>query len=142
MNWDYPSPFILARDVDDAHIDLMGHTNNVMYLKWMEEAAWAHSNHLGLTWERYQQLNRALVARRHEVDYLAATHPGDSLQLATWIVANDGKLSITRAYQFQRVSDAKTVLRGKTHWVCVDLQEGKPRRLPTEFVDGYRVMAG
>jgi acyl-CoA thioester hydrolase len=43
-----------------------------------------------------------------------------------------------RAYQILRPKDGRTVLRGRTHWVCVDLKTGKPRRMPHEFVEGYK----
>lgn len=137
--WDYPEPFLLSKAVASDDIDIMGHTNNVVYLKWMEEVAWGHSNFLGLGWDVYKDLNRALVARKHEIEYLKATFPGDALQLATWITGNDGRLTVTRSYQFIRMSDGATVLRGKTLWVCIDIETGKAKRMPTEFSQGYKV---
>ncbi|NPU92488.1 MAG: acyl-CoA thioesterase [Gammaproteobacteria bacterium] len=139
LAWDRLHPFILPIQVTSAHIDVMGHTNNVVYLEWLEKVAWAHSNSLGLDWDVYRKLNRALVARRHEIDYLAATFAGDALLLGTWIVDNDRKLSLTRRYQIIRPADGVTVLRGQTHWVCIELDSGKPRRMPPEFADGYIV---
>jgi len=137
--WDYRNPFILEKTVSPDDIDVMGHTNNVVYLQWMEAVAWAHSNALGLDWGLYKRLNRALVARKHEIEYLAATFSGEALQLATWIIENDGRLSVTRAYQFVRRSDQTTVLRGLTRWVCIDIASGKPKRMPEEFAKGYVV---
>ncbi|MDX1693732.1 MAG: thioesterase, partial [Ketobacteraceae bacterium] len=92
-----------------------------------------------LGWATYESLNRALVAHRHELDYLAATFEGDKLTLATWIIENDGRLGVTRAYQVVRHGDRKTVLRGRTRWVCIDIQSGRPRRMPREFIEGYVV---
>ena len=139
LNWDLPTPHLLPLEVTTAHIDVMGHTNNVVYLEWLEKVAWAHSNALGLDWDVYKKLNRALVARRHEIDYLAATFAGEQLLLGTWIVGNDRKLSVTRRYQIIRPTDGVTVLRGQTHWVCIELDSGKPKRMPPEFADGYVV---
>lgn len=140
LGWDYGEPAYHRKiNVDDEHIDVMGHTNNVVYVSWLEDVAWGHSKALGLDWEKYQELNRAMVARRHEVDYLAATFAGDELIMGTWIVENDRKLSITRRYQLIRVKDGVTVLRGCTKWVCVAIDSGKPKRMPVEFVDGYVV---
>jgi len=81
------------------------------------------------------------VARKHELEYLAPTFAGDELLLGTWVHENDGRLTMWRAYQILRQRDGKTVLRGRTQWVCVDLATGKPRRMPREFVDGYRPAA-
>lgn len=139
IEWDYPEPFLLNKTVAADDIDIMSHTNNVVYLKWMEEVAWGHSSSLGLGWDVYKELNRALVARKHEIEYLSATFLGEPLALATWITANDGRLTVTRSYQFVRLSDGVTVLRGKTLWVCVDIATGKAKRMPPEFSNGYKV---
>ena len=39
--WDLPAPFVEPLTVDASHIDLMQHTNNVHYLQWVEDMAWA-----------------------------------------------------------------------------------------------------
>jgi acyl-CoA thioester hydrolase len=135
--WDTQNPFVLNLEVTEADIDLMGHTNNVVYLRWLEQAAWAHSESLGLDWQAYQRLGRAMVARRHELDYLAPSFAGDRLSIATWLDENDGKLSMWRRYQIIRQDDGQTLLRGRTHWVCVDLASGRPRRQPEEFLRAY-----
>lgn len=134
--WDFSAPFLLEKQVAAEHLDAMRHTNNVVYLSWVEEIAWAHSRHLGLGWEEYERLGHGMVARRHELDYLAPTFEGDQLLLATWIIYSD-RLSIRRAYQFVRKSDGKTMLRGRTQWVCVDIAEGRVRRMPPEFAEAY-----
>jgi acyl-CoA thioester hydrolase len=142
LDWDYGVPsYFRAIEVNEAHIDIMGHTNNVVYVSWLEEAAWGHSQALGLDWNKYTELNRAMVARRHEVDYLAATFAGDHLVMGTWIVENDKKLSLSRRYQLIRPKDGVTALRGYTKWVCVAVDSGRPKRMPAEFVNGYIITA-
>lgn len=137
LAWDIPAPFIQPVTVGPQHLDAFGHTNNVVYLQWLEQVAWAHSNALGLDFDAYERLNAGCVARRHELDYLAATFAGDELLLATWVHENDGRLSMWRRYQIIRASDGKTILRGQTHWVCVDMKSGKPKRQPPEFIVAY-----
>lgn len=141
VSWDFPDPHVLALTVDAGSIDVMGHANNVEYLRWLEQVAWDHSNHLGLDWAAYRRMDRAMVARRTELDYLAPAFEGDALLLATWIVENDERVSITRRYQIVRPADGRTLLRGQTQWVCVEISTGKARRMPPEFVSGYRVTA-
>ena len=136
--WDVLTPFVQAVTVGREHIDDFGHTNNVVYLQWLERVAWAHSASLGLDMDGYRRLNTGCVARKHELEYLAPTFAGEELLLGTWVHENDNRLSMWRAYQIVRPQDGKTVLRGRTHWVCVDLKTGKPRRMPREFVEGYK----
>jgi len=138
LQWDVVNPFVERVTVGPDDLDQFGHTNNVVYLRWLEQVAWAHSQRLGLGFDTYEKLGCGCVARRHELDYLAPTFAGDELWLATFIIENDARLSMWRGYQIIRAGDGKTVLRGRTHWVCVDLKTGRPRRQPPEFVAAYK----
>lgn len=138
LPWDVATPFTMPVVVQEEHLDAFRHTNNVVYLTWLEQVAWAHSERLGLDFGAYERLGTGCVARRHELDYLAPSFVGDRLWLATWIDVTDAKFTMWRAYQVIREADAKTLLRGRTQWVCVDLKTGRPKRMPPEFVSAYR----
>lgn len=138
LPWDVAEPFLMPARVGSEHLDEFGHTNNVQYLRWCEQVAWAHSRALGLSMDAYRRLGCGCVARRHELDYLAATFAGDQLMLATWVHDNDGRISMWRAYQIIRLGDGRTVLRGRTRWICVDMDSGRPRRMPPQFIEAYR----
>lgn len=140
--WDIARPFIKPVTVGPEHLDAFGHTNNVMYLHWLEDVAWAHSNLLGLDMAAYRRLNAGCVVRRHELDYLAPTFVGDKLLTATWIHENNGRLDMWRRYQIIRVADGKTILRGASQWVCVDMGSGRPKRQPAEFIAAYATGRG
>jgi acyl-CoA thioester hydrolase len=137
LEWDLPSPFTIEVTVVAADIDGLQHTNNAVYVKWCERVAWAHSESLGLDLDSYRQLDRAMVITRSEFDYLAASRLGDNIVVATWLTNSDGKLSLERRFQVQRVSDGTTLLRGRMKFACVDLSRGKPRRMPAEFITAY-----
>ena len=134
--WDAPSPHVLSLDVREEHIDLMRHVNNVHYLQWLEDVAWDHSIALGMTPEDYARLGHGMVVRRHELDYIVPALLGDRVLLATWIVALD-RLSLHRRYQFVRERDGATLFRGATHFVCVEIDSGRVRRMPAEFTRIY-----
>ncbi|MEP5763930.1 MAG: thioesterase family protein [Halieaceae bacterium] len=137
LEWDLPEPFTLAVQVLPEHIDGLRHTNNAVYVSWCEQVAWAHSTALGLDLDSYQRLNRAMVITHSEFDYLQASRLGDKLQVATWIDAWDGRLTMQRRFQLVRPADASTLLRARMSFACVALDSGRPRRLPPEFIDGY-----
>lgn len=140
-DWDLPDVHYLKVVVPPESIDVLGHVNNTEYLRFLEKIAWQHTQTLGLGWDMYQRLNRAMVARRTEVDYLAPAFEGETLLVGTWIVDNDQRLTLVRRYQIIRESDGLTLLRGRTKWVCVALDSGKPRRMPPEFLSGYQITA-
>ncbi len=138
MIWDVAEPFVQQVEVKSEHMDEYGHTNNVSYLKWLEDVSWAHSKAKGFGIAEYRQLGVGVVVRRHELDYLAPTYLGDSLHVATWIAENNGKVDLWRGYQVIRASDQLVVLRARTQWVCINMATGRPRRQPAEFKEAYR----
>jgi acyl-CoA thioester hydrolase len=135
-HWDHPQPHLHTVAVLPAHIDVMQHTNNVVYLQWLEDIAWAHSQALGLGPQEYRAHGHGMVVRQHELNYLAATRLGDHLVLATWLVAAD-RLTLTRTFQYWRPADGVTVFRARTQYVCVDIALGRVRRMPPVFHDTY-----
>lgn len=138
IHWDYPCPpFRIDIRVTDADIDALGHVNNAVYVTWLERIAWAHSEFLGIDLARFQQLDRAMVVARHEIDYLAAARLGDELRLATWVVGSDRRLRLKRHFQLVRPLDGVTLLRADTVFVCIEPSTGRPRRMPQVFLDTY-----
>ena len=137
LDWDYPHPYTLPVSPQADDIDGLNHTNNAVYVRWCEQAGWAHSERLGLALDDYTRLDRAMAIRRSEYDYLLPTFLGEALTLATWLVGGDGKLAMERRFQLVRASDGATVLRGRWDLVCIEISSGRPRRMPAEFVDTY-----
>ena len=133
MSWDLPSPFIQRRVAVKTEIDGYGHVNNAVYVAWLDDCAWAHSTERGISPALCSTLNRGMVVWRTQINYLRAAMEGDPLEVATWPVRNDNKLRIERRFQIRRASDGETLLRALLHYVCIDLQTGRPKRMPEEF---------
>ena len=139
--WDHAAPFIHEVVVEPHHIDDFQHTNNVVYLSWMAKAAWEHSRALGLDFEVYRRLNRGMVVRHHDLEYLAPSHAGDRLLVATWITGNDGRLRLRRRFQIVDAASGATLFRGLSDFVCINIETGRATRMPPEFVAAYRPTA-
>lgn len=141
MELDCPQAYRHAVVVEASDIDALNHANNVSYLRWLEGAAWAHSVALGIDMAVFREHDRAMVAKRHTLEYIAPCFENERLVVATWIASNDQRLSMERHYQIVRESDGMTLLRGTTLWVCVALSSGKARRMPALFREAYAVTA-
>ncbi|MFC0708130.1 acyl-CoA thioesterase [Azorhizophilus paspali] len=137
MSWRWPAPFVIDIEVLPAHIDGLGHVNNVVYVGWLEECAWRHSQSLGLGLDEYRRLDRAMAVLRHEIDYLASARLGERLQMGTWIVNAYRGLKMTRRFQLLRPADGVTLLSAQTIFACIELSSGRPRRMPEAFVERY-----
>jgi acyl-CoA thioester hydrolase len=136
--WDLPEPFIVTRVAARDEIDGYGHVNNAVYVAWLDSCAWAHATALSLGPDACRRLNRGMAVWRTQINYLSAAVESDTVEIATWPVYNDGRLRIDRRFQIRRRSDGETLLRALLHYVCIDLDSGKARRMPAEFC-GYRV---
>jgi acyl-CoA thioester hydrolase len=136
--WAVANPYVERRCVGADDIDAFGHVNNVRYVAWANDIAWAHSESLGLSFADYKRIGAGCVVWRHEFDYLAPTIEGDAVEVATWIAENDGRLRLVRAYEFRNAGDGKPLFRGRTIFVAIDMKTGKPVRMPKEFAETYR----
>ena len=139
--WDYPDPFIVEVEIKPQHIDEFQHTNNVVYLTWMAKIAWDHSKALGLDFAAYRRLNRGFVVRHHQLDYLTPSRLGERVAVATWITGNDGRLRLRRRFQMANAATGATLLRGLTDFVCINVETGRPTRMPAEFAETYKLTA-
>ncbi|MDC0661350.1 acyl-CoA thioesterase [Marinobacter sp. SS21] len=144
IDWDLPDPYTLTIDVTPDDTDRLGHANNVVYVRWLEEISWAHIESLGMTWERHEATGKAMAITRTEIDYLAAANAGDRLILATWLTGFDGRFRSARQFQLVRASDGKTLVRALSSHACVDLKSQRPTRVPPEYGEilGGALVAG
>jgi len=122
---------VLSSDIDEND-----HANNVCYLRWMNEAAIAHSAENGWTAQRYVVLGASWFARKHTIEYLAPSFEGDKLVVRTG-VSDWQSIRSTRTYRFVRMSDDKVIAKAETLWVFVNLSTGKPTRLPKEVAEAF-----
>jgi len=138
FDWDITNPHTIKLKVNSELIDVLGHVNNTEYLKWMEQVAWSHCDALEMNYQKWKQLGYAWVARHTEIDYFLPAFENDIIHAGTWIAENDKKISTIRKYQLIRESDGKTLVRGFTKWICVNLKTGKASRMPKEFSDSFK----
>jgi acyl-CoA thioester hydrolase len=126
-----PATFELQLVVADADIDALGHASNVAFVRWIQEAAIAHSTAVGLGLEAYQRLGAVFVVVRHEIDYLRPALRGDALAARTWI-SSVMAAKCVRATEIVRRSDGQVLARGATTWGFIEIASMRPRRIPED----------
>ena len=125
-------PHRLLVEVRPGDIDELGHASNLVYLRWVQEAALAHSTAVGLDQAAYLSRGEVWVVRRHEVEYLRPALVGERLAVETRVASMSAASSVRRT-SILRVSDGAPLCRASTDWVFVDLQRGRPRRIPEDI---------
>jgi acyl-CoA thioester hydrolase len=123
-------------EVPAADIDDLGHAGNVSWVRWVNEAAGAHSRSVGLGLEEYRALGSLWVVRRHDIEYLGAAFEGQELEALTWVESLSGATSLRRTL-FRRAADDAVLCRAETTWVLVSIATGRPTRIPKELLGRY-----
>jgi len=117
-------------------IDANHHVNNIEYVRWMQEAAIAHSTARGLNDDLYAELAATWVARSHFIEYLRPAFEGETLLVETWI-ADFGRSRSQRKYRFLREEDGVELARAETQWVYVSRETGKPVPIHQRVIDKF-----
>ncbi len=93
--------FELNITVEPGDIDELGHVNNVVYLRWVQEVAVAHWTALAPAADQQRLL---WVVVRHEIDYKQPAFLCDSIIAKTW-VGNARRIKFERHTEILRAHD-------------------------------------
>ena len=110
-------------------IDGLGHVNNTVYLRWVQEVAIAHWEAVVST--AHQAANLWVVVR-HEIDYKKPARAGDEILLRTWI-GKATRLTFERFTEIVRAPDGQLLAQARTLWCPVDPETLRPKRVPPEL---------
>lgn len=129
--------FPLRRRVAFSEVDMAGHLNNAVYLTYMEDCAIHTAASLGWSVERMvEEGGFAIVAREYHIEYLAPALLHDEVEIVTW-VSNVRRATALRHYAVTRCADNAPLARAYAQWVWVDVQSGRPIRLPADFMADF-----
>lgn len=131
--------FVRERVVAPRDIDLLGHVNNVVWVRYVVELAAAHADALGVGFEATRKLGGIWIVRRHDVTYHRNVAVGSAIRERTWVSSLRGALSLRHA-RFESEVGALLV-ESSTEWAYVDAVTLKPRRVPAELRERFDPIA-
>lgn len=117
--------------IPESAIDENGHVNNVTYVQWMQNIAVEHYASIGGI--EAQGADSTWVVREHKIEYFLPAFLNEEIEIKTW-VENIRRVRSLRKYEFTRTSDGKTLVKGETDWVFVDVKTGSPRAVPEAVI--------
>lgn len=128
-------PFELLISITPEDIDQLNHVNNVVYLRWVQEAAIAH-----WTAKASREAQEALfwVVVRHEIDYKRPALAGDGIIARTW-VGPASQRTFERNTEILRAGDRTLLARARTLWCPMDLRTGRPTQVSDEVRAAFSV---
>lgn len=116
--------------VQPADIDELGHVNNVVYIRWVQEVAAAHwrsvaSSELQKKW--------LWVVLRHEIDYKNPAFINEEVTGTTWVGDHSGA-RFERFVRLESNKSGKILAEAKTIWCLINAPTMKPTRIPEEVL--------
>jgi len=114
--------------VEPADIDPLGHVNNVVYLRWVQDAAVAHWRAAASAEDQEALL---WVVVRHEIDYKRPAFLDDEILARTW-VGTATQRAFDRHTELLRRKDMRVLAQVRTVWCPIDAKTGKPTDVSDE----------
>lgn len=118
-----------------SDMDAFGHVNNVVFLRYLEEARIDFMFRLA-PGEGSASFTGGSVVARHEIDYVRPlVHRHEPVRIESW-VTRISAASLTIAYEIKDAAtagaEAVVYVRASTVVVPFNLAEGRPRRITAE----------
>lgn len=124
-----PEIFELKFSVEERHLDLQNHVNNVQYVQWVQDVAQAH-------WEAratpVQQEKLFWIVVKHEISYKQQAFLGEQILLQTY-VGKTTHVKSTRHVIIKNAETKKVLVEAKTVWALMDEEKQKPTKISEEL---------
>ena len=127
------TPFEQTFTATPADIDELGHVNNAVWVRWIQDMATSHWQAVALPEHIAAYI---WVVTRHEIDYRGNISAGDSVTGRTWIESEPKGAQFDRRVDFVGSAD-KVIVRANTTWALIDRASGRLMRVRAEIAESF-----
>ena len=130
--------FTHAITAQPADIDELGHVNNAVWVRWIQDLATAH-------WQAVAPADHIAayiwVVTRHEIDYRGNVGPGEMVTGETWVPEPPKGARFDRHVRFTG-ADGKVKVEAVTTWALIDRASGRLARVREDIAAPFMEHAG
>ena len=119
------SSFRYSIKVASTDIDELGHVNNVVYVRYVQEVAAAHWNAVA---DHALRTKYLWVVLRHEIDYKNPAFLNEMIDATTWVGEHNGA-RFDRFVKLVSEASGKVLVEANTTWCMLDAKSMKPVRI-------------
>lgn len=119
-----------------TEVDRQGHVNNAVYFEYMNECVMQLVSDHGWPWERMTKEGIGMYARKVRIKYHRSAFAHDDLEISTWAY-NMRRSTGNRHMSIRRLSDQALIASINTIGVWVDLENGRPIRIPDHLLKDF-----
>ena len=123
-----PTAFVTSITATAADVDELGHVNNAVWVKWIQDVATRH----WLAVAAPDHVEAYLwVVTRHEIDYRGNVAPGETVTARTWVDGAPRGARFDRLMEFTG-ADGRLKVAARTTWAMLDRASLRILRVPPE----------
>ena len=126
-------PFTLPITPTPADIDELGHVNNAVWVRWIQDVSTAHWLSLATA---EQQAAYIWIVTRHEIDYRGNVGAGETVIARTWLDELPRGARFNRNVDFTK-ADGTVIVTAKTAWALVDRPSGRLLRIRADIIEPF-----
>jgi acyl-CoA thioester hydrolase len=120
--------FTLPFNPTSADIDELGHVNNAVWVRWIQDLATSHWNAVAAP---DHVAAYVWVVTRHEIDYRGNVKLGENVTGRTWIEKPPKGAQFDRRVEFFNAA-GKVIVSANTTWAMLDKANGRLMRVPAD----------
>jgi acyl-CoA thioester hydrolase len=113
-----------------SDIDELGHVNNAVWVRWIQDMATAHWNAVAAPDHIAAYI---WVVTRHEIDYRGNVSLGEQVTGSTWIERPPKGATFDRRVDFTNAA-GKVIVSANTSWAMLDRATMRLMRVPSQVV--------
>jgi acyl-CoA thioester hydrolase len=120
-----------------ADIDELGHVNNAVWVRWVQEISVAHWRAVATA---EQDAAYFWVIVRHEIDYRGNIRADETITAQTWVAPGPQGAKWDRHVAF--VKDGKAIVRAVSTWAILDKATQRILRVPADVAARFLPPSG
>ena len=110
-------------------IDELGHVNNTVWLRWVQDIATTHWAEVARPEDREAYV---WMVTRHEIDYRGNISEGESVEATTFIPDPPRGARFDRCVEF-RDDSGKVIVAARSTWAMIEKASGRLHRVRPEI---------
>jgi acyl-CoA thioester hydrolase len=130
----FETAVLTRRRAEPGDIDELGHVNNAVYVRWVQDAAVAHWMAVAPPALRD---TRIWVCLRHEIDYREEVKEGEEVEIRTWLADGPSGARFDRHVDIRKTGAKRFSARALTTWVMLDRETGRPQRVGRDVMEAF-----
>lgn len=127
------TPYTARITATPDDIDELGHVNNAVWVRWIQDVAVAHWMAIA---SAEQNAAYVWVITRHEIDYRGNMVAGETVTAETWVQDPPKGARFDRMMRFTG-ADGRVKVEARTTWAVIDRASGRLVRVPKDVAERF-----